>query len=146
MSGQSYHASQASHPETRERIVKAHLMAGRMTREAESVNSYRDRYLNMIRGLKFEGQKNAGDKKRYKPKYIDYYEVQKGDTFQSIAAKELGDKRKDLGISVLNGRREASQPQPGELLKIVRNGKFKKDKHLYIDPAINPALGLNPAH
>jgi len=147
MSGQSYHAFQASHPETRERIVQAHLMAGRMTREAENVNSYRDRYLNMIRGLKFEGQKHAGDKKRYKPKYIDFYEVQEGDTFQSIAQKELGDKRKDLDISVLNGRREASQPQPGELLKIVRNGKFKKDKILYIEPAIsrNSILDLYPA-
>jgi hypothetical protein len=101
----------------------------------------------MIRGLKFEGQKHAGDKKRYKPKYIDFYEVQEGDTFQNIAQKELGDKRKDLDISVLNGRREASQPQPGELLKIVRNGKFKKDKILYIEPAIsrNSILDLYPA-
>jgi predicted Zn-dependent protease len=135
MSGQSYHSFQASHPDTRERMVKAHLLAGRMSLMAESENSYRDRYLQRIRGLKYEGQKHAGDRKRYKPKYIDYYEVQKGDTFQSIAAKELGDKRKDLDISVMNGRKESSQPQPGELLKIVRNGKFKKDKILNINPA-----------
>ena len=147
MSGQSYHAFQASHPETRERIVKAHLMAGRMTSEPESVNSYRDRYLNMIRGLKFEGQKHVGDKKHYKPQYIDFYEVQEGDTFQSIAEKELGDKRKDLDISVLNGRKEDSQPQPDELLKIVRKGKFKKDKVLFIKPAIglNSVLKSHPA-
>ena len=147
MSGQSYHAFQASHPDTRDRIVKAHLLAGRMTHEPESVNSYRDRYLNMIRGLVFEGQKHAGDKKHYKPQYIDFYEVQEGDTFQSIAEKELRDRRKDLDISVLNGRKEASQPQPGELLKIVRNGKFKKDKVLFIKPAFgrNSVLDLSPA-
>jgi predicted Zn-dependent protease len=136
MSGQSYHSFQASHPDTRDRIVKAHLLAGRMTDGQESENSYRDRYLTRIRGLKYEGQKHAGDRKQYKPQFIDFYEVQAGDTFQSIAEKELGDKRKDLDISVLNGRRESSRPKPGELLKLVRKGKFKKNKTLYIDPGI----------
>jgi predicted Zn-dependent protease len=134
MSGQSYHSFQASHPDTRDRIVKAGLMAGRMTDEVEGVNSYRGRYLNQIRGLKYEGQKHGGDRKRHEPKYIDIYEVQEGDTFQSIAEKELGDKRKDLDISVMNGRKESSQPKPGELLKLVRKGKFKKDKFLHIKP------------
>lgn len=144
MSGQSYHAFQASHPDTRDRIVKAGLMAGRMTRDAEEVNSFRDRYLFKIRGLKIEGQKHANDRKRYKPKYIDIYEVRKGDTFQSIAEKQLGDKRKDLDISVLNGRREASQPKPGELLKIVRNGKFKKVKTLNIKSTNKGNSKLSP--
>ena len=140
MSGQSYHSFQASHPDTRDRIVKAGLMAGRMTDEAEGVNSYRGRYLNQIRGLKYEGQKHGGDRKRHEPKYIDIYEVQKGDTFQSIAEKQLGDKRKDLDISVMNGRKESSQPKPGELLKLVRKGKFKKDKFLQLKPesALDP--------
>ena len=145
MSGQSYHAFQASHPDTRDRIVKSHLLAGRMTQAPENENSYRDRYLNQIRGLKYEGQKHAGDRKRYKPQFIDYYEVQEGDTFQSIAAKELGDKRKDLDISVMNGRKESSQPKPGELLKIVRQGKFKKNKILNIKPAIAGNSNLPPA-
>ena len=140
MSGQSYHAFQATHPDTRDRIVKAGLLAGRMTDEPENVNSYRERYLNRIRGLKYEGQKHGGDRKSHKPQYIDIYEVQKGDTFQSIAEKELGDKRKDLDISVLNGRKESSQPKPGELLKIVRAGKFKKDKFLHIKPESAPDL------
>jgi predicted Zn-dependent protease len=144
MSGQSYHAFQASHPDTRDRIVKAGLMAENMTRAAENKNYFRTRYLNTIRGLKYEGQKNAGDNKNRQPKYIDFYEVQKGDTFQSIAEKELGDRQKDLDIAVLNGRREASQPQPGELLKIVRNGKFDKNKTLHIKPSSveNSALPL----
>ncbi len=134
MSGQSYHSFQASHPDTRDRIVKAGLLAGRMSDEAEGVNSYRDRYLNQIRGLKYEGQKHGGDNKRREPKYIDIYEVQKGDTFQSIATKEMGDRRKDLDISVMNGRKESSQPKPGELLKLVKKGKFKKNKSLHIKP------------
>ena len=132
MSGQSYHSFQATHPDTRDRIVKAGLMAGRMNDAGQK--NYRNRYLNKIRGLKYEGQKHGGDKKRREPKYIDIYEVQKGDTFQSIAKKEMGDSRKDLDISVMNGRKESSQPKPGELLKIVRKGKFEKDKFLQIIP------------
>jgi predicted Zn-dependent protease len=138
MSGQSYHSFQASHPDTRDRIVKAALLAERMNIESSDDNKFRVRYLNRIRGLKYKGQKHSDDKKRHEAKYIDIYEVQKGDTFQSIALKELGDKRKDLDISVLNGRREASQPKPGELLKIVRKGKFKKDKILHIKPGFPP--------
>lgn len=146
MSGQSYHSFQASHPDTRDRMVKAHLLAGRMSASQESEKLYRDRYLQRIRGLKYEGQKHAGDRKQYKPQYIDFYEVQPGDTFRSIAEKELGDKRKDLDISVMNGRKESSEPKPGELLKIVRKGKFKKNKILNINPSIvdNFLLDLPP--
>ena len=140
MSGQSYHAFQASHPDTRDRIVKAGLLAERMNIESEDDKKFRGRYLNKIRGLKYKGQRHSDDKKHYETKYIDIYEVQKGDTFQSIALKELGDKRKDLDISVLNGRREASQPKPGELLKIARKGKLKKDKKLHIKPSFPPEL------
>ena len=138
MSGQSYHSFQASHPDTRDRIVKAGLLAGRMSNNTEAVNSYRNRYLNQILGLKYEGQKHAEDKKRHERKYIGIYEVQKGDTFQSIAEKELEDRRKDLDITVMNGRKESSQPKPGELLKLVRKGKLTKDKFLHIKPKPTP--------
>jgi predicted Zn-dependent protease len=134
MSGQAYHSFQASHPDTRDRIIKAGLLAGRMSDDAEGVNTYRSRYLHQIRGLKYKGQRHGGDKKRREPKYIDIYEVQKGDTFQSIAEKEMGNRRKDLDITVMNGRKESSQPKPGELLKLVLKGKFKKDKFLHIKP------------
>ena len=50
--------------------------------------------------------------------------------FKSIAKKELGDKRKDLELTVLNGLKESSQPIPGELIKIIRSGKFNKTKTL----------------
>ena len=134
MSGQSYHAFQASHPETKDRIIKAGLIAGRMRTDFTEESFYRKRYLNKIRGLTYEGKKNPRDIKRYKPKYIDLYEVKRGDTFQSIAKNELNDKRKDLEITVLNGRKESSQPRPGELLKIIRLGKFQKEKTLTVSP------------
>jgi predicted Zn-dependent protease len=133
MSGQSYHSFQASHPETKDRIIHAGLLAGRMKGDSTEENLFRSRFLNQIRGLIYEGKKHPKDAKRYKPKYIDIYEVKKGDTFQSIAIKELGDKRKDLGLTVLNGRRESSQPKPGELIKIIRPGKFKKNKTLKLE-------------
>ena len=134
MSGQSYHAFQASHPETKDRIIKAGLLAGRMRVDFTEESFFRRRYLNKIRGLTYEGKKHPRDIKRYQPKYIDLYEVKKGDTFQSIAKNELNDKRKDLEITVLNGRKEASQPNPGELLKIIRLGKFQKNKTLKLFP------------
>lgn len=133
MSGQSYHSFQASHPETKDRIVKAGLLAERMKTDSTELNFFQSRYLNQIRGLVYEGKKHPKDPKKYKPKYLDIYQVKEGDTFQSIAEKELGDERKDLGLTVLNGRKESSQPKPGELIKIIRSGKFKKNKTLSLE-------------
>ena len=140
MSGQSYHSFQASHPETKDRIIKAGLLAGRMKADSTEDNLFRSRYLNQIRGLVYECRKSSRDTKRYKPRYIDIYEVKQGDTFQSIAIKELGDKRQDLGLTVLNGRKESSQPQTGEFIKIIRPGKYKKNKTLKLEPysQLNP--------
>ena len=69
-------------------------------------------------------------KKNVTPQYIDVYKVQEGDTFQSIAEKELGDRKMDLDISVLNGRRENSQPIPGESIKLIRDGVYQGEKSL----------------
>ena len=134
MSGQSYHSFQASHPETKDRIIKAGLLANRIRADYSKEKLFRRRYLNQIRGLVYEGKKSPKDTKRYKPQYIDVYQVKEGDTFQSIAKKELGNKRKDLELIVLNGRKESSQPNPGELIKIIRSGKFNKSKTLKLEP------------
>jgi len=134
MSGQSYHAFQASHPETKDRIIKAGLLAGRMKANFTEESFFRRRYLNKIRGLVYEGKKHPREIKRYKQKYIDIYEVREGDTFQSIAQNELNDIRKDLELTVLNGRKESSQPRPGELLKIIRLGKYQKKKSIELFP------------
>ena len=66
--------------------------------------------------------------KLVKRRTAEIYEVKKGDTFQSIAKNELGNAKKDLEIIVLNGKKEDSQPTSGELIKIIRSGKFKKNK------------------
>tara|TARA_Y100000588_G_C13649009_1_gene667118 strand:- start:159 stop:629 length:471 start_codon:yes stop_codon:yes gene_type:complete len=134
MSGQSYHSFQASHPETKDRIIKAGLLASRIRADYSKEKLFRSRYLNQILGLVYEGKKSPNDTKRYKPQYIDLYQVKEGDTFQSIAKKELGNKRKDLELIVLNGRKESSQPNSGELIKIIRSGKFDKSKTLKLEP------------
>jgi hypothetical protein len=50
--------------------------------------------------------------------------------------KELGDEREDLTIAVMNGMRMESSLQPGEYLKLVRPGTYKKDTILEIRPDI----------
>lgn len=134
MSGQSYHSFQASHPETRERIVKSDQMAQSFLNRNRNVVKNRREYLTRLQGLVYGGRKHSEDLKRYEPQYLDIYEVQHGDTFQSIAFKQLGDKRKDLEITVWNGRRESAVPVPGELIKLVKDGKYEKNKILRLTP------------
>ncbi len=138
MSGQSYHSFQATHPDTKERIIKTgSLSESIVNREGNSVTKNRKRYLNHIRGLSFGGKKYRGDRRNYKEKHIDIYEVQPGDTFNSIALKELGDGREDLAIAVMNGMRLGDSLEAGEYLKLVRSGPYRKDTILEIRPDIN---------
>ena len=137
MTGQAYHSFQATHPDTKERIIKTgSLSESIINRKNKPVKKYRKKYLNHIRGLAFGGQKYRGDRKKYKKKYIDIYEVQKGDTFKSIAIKELGDERHDQTIAVMNGMRLEDTLQPGYFLKLVRPGSYHRDTILEIRPDI----------
>ncbi len=138
MSGQSYHSFQATHPDTKERIIKTgSLSESIINRKENSVTKNRKEYLNHIRGLSFGGKKHNRDRRNYKKKHVDVYEVQPGDTFKSIAMKELGDEREDLTIAVMNGKRMEDSLEPGEFLKLVRPGPYHKDKILEIRPDIN---------
>ncbi len=138
MTGQSYHSFQATHPDTKERIIKTgSLSESIINRENKPVTKNRKEYLNRIRGMSFGGKKHRGDRKNYKKKFIDIYEVQPGDTFKSIAVKELGDEREDLTIAVLNGKRLEDSLKPGELLKLVRPGSYQTDTILEIRPDID---------
>ena len=138
MSGQAYHSFQATHPETKERIIKTGSWSQSIiNREGDSVKKNRTEYLKHIQGLAFGGKRHKKDRKNYKKKHIDVYVVQPGDTFESIAIKELGDEREDLTIAVLNGMRLEDSIQAGELLKIVRPGPYRKDKTLEIRPDSN---------
>jgi predicted Zn-dependent protease len=134
MTGQSYHSFQASHPDTKDRVIKAGLMASSVERKKQREKSdlviKREVYLSKIRGMVYGGKLRGKIKKNYTPQYIDVYRVQKGDTYKSIAEKELGDAKLDLDISVLNGRKESSQPIPGELIKMIRDGTYQGEKSI----------------
>lgn len=137
MSGQGYHSFQATHPDTKERIIKTgSLSESIINRHDKPVKKNRKEYLNHIRGLSFGGKIHQGDRKNYKKKHIDIYEVQRGDTFKSIAIKQLGDEREDLTIAVMNGGRLEDSLKPGEFLKLVRPGPYHKDTILEIRPDI----------
>jgi len=130
MTGQSYHSFQATHPDTKDRIIKAGLMATSVKKRKGHLILNREQYLSKVKGLVYGGKLRGKTEINVAPQYIDIYQVQKGDTFQSIAEKELGDRKMDLDISVLNGRKESSQPIPGEFLKLIRDGTYQGDKSL----------------
>ncbi len=130
MTGQSYHSFQATHPDTKDRVIKAGLMASSVERKKSNLVLKREAYLSKIKGMVYGGKLRGRTKKNYTPQYIDVYKVKVGDTYQSIAAKELGDRTLDLDISVLNGRKESSQPIPGESIKLIRDGIFQGKKSL----------------
>jgi len=130
MTGQSYHSFQATHPDTKDRVIKAGLMASSVERKKSNLVLNREVYLSKIKGVVYGGKLRGRTKKNYTPQYIDIYKVKAGDTFQSIAEKELGDRKLDLDISVLNGRKESSQPIPGESIKLIRDGTYRGEKIL----------------
>ncbi len=132
--GRGYHAFSASHPDTKERVLKADLFANSLLARGNELSLERNRYLAKIQGLPYRGRKSQKDRKVYKKKYIDIYEVKAGDTFTSIAKQELGDEKKDFEIAALNGRRTRESLETGEWLKVIREGEFKKEKILTIKP------------
>lgn len=135
LTGQVYHSFQASHPDTKERIIKAGTLAQSIyNRKPKELKIKRNEFLMQIRGLRYGGPRNRGDRKTHPDEYIDIYQVKPGDTFTSIAIKELGDEKEDWDIAILNGKRIEEIPRPGEFLKLVRKGVYKKDKFLEIKP------------
>ncbi len=138
MTGQAYHSFQATHPETKERIIKTgRLSQSIINRSERKVIQNRRVYLDHVKGMAFGGKSNQKDRRNFKKKHIDVYEVQPGDTFGSIARKELGDEKEDLMIAILNGMRLNDTLQPGQLLKLVRPGPHPRDKTLQIQPDEN---------
>ncbi len=133
MSGQAYHSFQATHPDTKERIIKANLISGSLLNRNRQLESRQNVYLSKLEGLVYGGRRHARDTRKYPPKHIDIYQTQPGDTLESIALKELGDKRHALEIAVLNGRKESHELKEGTLLKIVKDGKYKKEKSLQLE-------------
>lgn len=140
MTGQSYHSFYASHPDTKERIVKADMMASSFLRRGKKLVDNREIYLSHIKGLAYGGKRDKRDLQPYdNPQHIDIYEVAPGDTFSSIAEKELGDKNQAPAIATINGRRDTESLKPGEFLKLVKKGTYPGDKTLKIAPELPPA-------
>ncbi len=139
-SGQSYHSFQASHPETKERIITAEALSSSLkSRNSSAIKlENRDLYLSHLQGLPFGGKRGVKDRKMYKDQFIDIYKVNEGDTFKSIAVKELSDPKRDLEIAVLNGRRETDTLAAGYLLKLVKDGKYDENKTLKLAPYNKP--------
>ncbi len=140
MSGQSYHSFQATHPDTKIRIVKGDSLADTIVNRGNKVTrKNREQFLRTIDGLNYGGKRHARDRKQYKPQYIDIYEVKAGDTFNSIAISELDDAQMDLDIAILNGMRIQNKLEPGTLLKLIRDGK--PEHHQILD--LKPDLARN---
>ena len=125
MSGQAYHGFQASHPETKERIVKAGTFALSLSRKYTASINNKNIYLQKLKGLVYGGRKHLKDKNKYKSKYLDIYKVQKEDTLKSISNKIYKDDRHSYEIATINGIKESVTLNPGRILKIIRDGVYK---------------------
>ena len=61
-------------------------------------------------------------------KYLDIYKVKEGDTLESIAINELGNKRHALEIAIINGIKESIPIKKELMLKIVKEGVYRTSK------------------
>lgn len=137
MSGQAYHSFRATHPETKERIIKAETMSSSVeSRSKVKLVENREKYLSHLQGLVYGGKRDSKDAKNYDAEYVDIYKVQPGDTFASIAEQEIGDKTRSMEVAILNGKRDTDPLTPGELIKLVKKGKHDGNKTLSIRPSI----------
>ena len=105
-SGQSYHSFMATHPDTKIRMIKAEMFADTLIKRSDKhLVDYREVFLRNVRGMTYGGKRHRRDIKNYKNEYLDVYQIKAGDTFQSIAAAQLNDEKKDMDIAVLNGKK-----------------------------------------
>jgi len=125
MSGQAYHGFRASHPETKERIVKAGTFALSLSQKYTVPIINENIYLQKLKGLVYGGRKDLKDKNKYKSKYLDIYKVQKGDSLKSISNKIYKDDRHSYEIATINGIKESVTLNPGRIIKIIRDGVYK---------------------
>jgi predicted Zn-dependent protease len=143
MSGQGYHSFQATHPDTKERIIKAESLAISLQGRGKKTFDNRDQYLSQLQGMPYGGKKHSKDRKRYKKEYLDIYVVKEGDTFVSIAENEIGDRSRSMEVAILNGKKDRHPLKPGQLVKLVRKGVPNKSLSIKSEPALtNKELSL----
>jgi len=127
MSGQSYHGFIATHPKTKERIVKASTFATSLSKKYSASKINKNIYLKKLQGLVYGGKKNLKDKNKYISKYLDIYKVEKGETLKIISNKIYKDDRHTYEIATINGIKESATLNPGDMLKIIRVGVYQKN-------------------
>jgi predicted Zn-dependent protease len=124
MSGQSYHGFQASHPETKERIIKAGVFASSLSKKHTNLILNQKAYLQKLQGLVYGGKRHVKDRRNYKPKHLEIYKVQTGDTLKSISINLYNDGRRAYEIAVINGIKENINLTNGFLLKTIIDGVY----------------------
>ena len=133
MSGQAYHSFRATHPDTKERIIRAGTMEATLIRRGKPVSEKRENFLLHLKGLSYGGKRHVRDRIRgYKPMHVDIYEIKVGDTFESIAGPFI--ESRPLEIATMNGMKYTETLLPGNLLKIVRKGKYEDNQRLKLNP------------
>ena len=136
MSGQAYHSFQATHPDTKERIIRAGTMGASLIRRGKPVTDNRKVFLSHLKGMTYGGRRHARDRVRSgKPMYIDIYEIQDGDTLKSIAEPPFIESR-SIEIAIMNGLRHEEPLVPGQLLKIVHKGEYDFNRRLRLRPEV----------
>ena len=66
--------------------------------------------------------------------HIKIYEVQPGDTYESIAGHNPAIVSRPIEIATMNGLKDTKPLVPGLLLKIVKKGIYDGKKYLYVRP------------
>ena len=134
-SGQSYHSFFATHPDTKIRMIKAKMFSDSiLQRSDKEFVDNREVFLRNLQGMSYGGRRHSRDPRNYEKEYVDIYEVEKGDTFQSIAKVLFEDVKKDRELAVLNGKKVEDILREGEILKVVKKGVFKRQKVLKLRP------------
>ncbi|HEB73537.1 MAG TPA: LysM peptidoglycan-binding domain-containing protein [Nitrospirae bacterium] len=117
LGGRGYHGFQATHPDTIVRIIQAEEKAGILSGRGKDYQFYRDRYLDMIEGLRYGRPKWHG--KTLPPYKIHIYTVKKGDTFRSIAEDVSGNQALALEMATLNAMDHNDALTPGMRIKTL---------------------------
>lgn len=122
LGGRGYHGFQATHPDTITRIIEADGKAGILSGRGKEYHYYRDRYLDMIDGLRYGRPKWRG--KTLPPYKIHIHTVKEGETFRSIAKDMSENQALALEIATLNAMGHNDILTPGMRIKTLVEEKM----------------------
>jgi predicted Zn-dependent protease len=106
-----YHALDATHPDTAQRMAKADTMASLLIAEGGALEVKADAYKAALEGLRYG---EARDQRR-----LRIYTVKAGDTLASIARDEMRDEGQRYELASLNGLADDAALTPGARLKLI---------------------------